>query len=117
MHGHEERERTGDDETEPLDMSFFPSHSLGPAVRGPRSSKKPHIFGEVSASRGRDYEEDMVDELYDGQERARRRAAGLSIVHKQVPPLLLNFITSVWLLARCLRSDNVSRGTPSEMGD
>lgn len=67
----------------PFDMSFFPSSDLPTGVRGPKSTKGTHIFGQVESSRGSDLSEnDDARHDFDGQERGRRRAAGLAIIHK-----------------------------------
>lgn len=72
-----------EDEEGPLDISFFPTE--GPnAGRRKVSSKKPHIFGKADAYRGEDERTTKETNDFDGQERARRRAAGLSIVHRYV---------------------------------
>jgi hypothetical protein len=73
-------------ETPPvLDMDFFPSDDPN-QTRGPRMNKRIHIFGEAENFRGdKDLLGTNVDEEVnglDGQERARRRAAGLKIMHK-----------------------------------
>ena len=81
--GHYLGDRNGD--LEPFDMDFFPSSELpsGVKTRGARSTKEAHIFGQVESSRGSDLS-GAGDEGgdFDGQERAKRRAAGLSIIHK-----------------------------------
>lgn len=70
------------EDLEAFDMDFFPSSELptGVYTRGPQFKKEAHIFGQVESSRGSGLE-DVRDDS-DGQERARRRAAGLSIIHK-----------------------------------
>lgn len=70
------------EELEPFDMDFFPSSELrtGVYTRGPKVTKEAHIFGQVESSRGSGLENARDD--FDGQERAKRRAAGLSIIHK-----------------------------------
>ena len=79
--GHYAGDHFGD--LEPFDMSFFPSSDLPTGVRGPKPTKEAHIFGEVESSRGSDLSEgDDARHDFDGQERARRRAAGLAIIHK-----------------------------------
>jgi hypothetical protein len=68
-----------------LDMNFFPSDELTNQSRERRATKQIHIFGEAESFRG---EENIsgtnVDEEHglDGRERARRRAAGLKVIHK-----------------------------------
>lgn len=79
--GHYAGDHSGD--LAPFDMSFFPSSDLPTGVRGPKSTKEAHIFGQVESSRGSDlFDGDGARHDFDGQERARRRAAGLAIIHK-----------------------------------
>jgi hypothetical protein len=73
-----------DDPPAALDTDFFPSNNLNQA-RGRRVTKRIHIFGEVENFRGdKDLSGIKVDEEndLDGRERARRRAAGLKVLHK-----------------------------------
>lgn len=79
--GHYLGDHSGD--LEPFDMDFFPSSELPTGIRGPKSTKEAHIFGQVESSRGSDLDGagDARND-FDGQERAKRRAAGLSIIHK-----------------------------------
>jgi hypothetical protein len=83
-----------DEDEAPLDMDLFPSEELN-LGRGRHATKRLHIFGQAEVSRGED-DEDSEDNDFDGQERSRRRAAGLSIVHKlvtsQFPHTLLSCI-------------------------
>lgn len=67
-----------------LDMEFFPPET-GEQVRGQRNAKKPHVFGQAEYNRS-DEEKNTNDanEIDEGYERARRRAAGLPIIHKYV---------------------------------
>jgi hypothetical protein len=70
-----------------FDMEFFPSGEAMPILsRGHRrKAKKTHIFGQVEGFRGpKEMRKQEGD--FDGQERARRRAAGLPIIHKSVTP-------------------------------
>ncbi|KAG9247243.1 tubulin domain-containing protein [Calycina marina] len=71
------------EETSVFDIDFFPSDMVDHSRGRERSVKKSHVFGEIETYRG---EEDDVDEgMYqedEGPERARRRAAGLRIIHK-----------------------------------
>lgn len=66
---------------DPLDMDFFPLEEPNTSRRR-QVTKKLHIFGQAEAFRGDN--EDSQDDDFDGQERARRRAAGLSIIHRLV---------------------------------
>lgn len=70
-----------------LDMEFFPPET-GEQVRGQRNAKKPHVFGQAEYNRS-DEEKNTNDanEIDEGYERARRRAAGLPIIHKTTTPL------------------------------
>lgn len=77
---------TNEHEGEPntLDMEFFPTET-GEQVRGRRNIKKPHVFGQAEYNRS-DEEKQIKDtnEMDEGFERARRRAAGLPIIQKYV---------------------------------
>lgn len=64
-----------------MDMDFFPPEAPT-LVRGPRIDKKTHIFGQVESFRAENEWRDQEDDDFDGQERAKRRAAGLPVVHK-----------------------------------
>jgi hypothetical protein len=62
------------------DMDFFPSEVE--QIRG-RRNDKPHVFGQTETYRGdEDLDHQELDEEDEGHERARRRAAGLPIIHK-----------------------------------
>lgn len=65
----------------PFDMDLFPSEEPNVGRRRP-SNKRSHTFGQVEAYRGEDAADVHEPDDFDGQERARRRAAGLPIVHK-----------------------------------
>ena len=78
----------------PLDMNLFPSNEPN-QNRGRPKAKNLHIFGEVENFRG--HKEELIDtdaegnkHGVDGRERARRRAAGLPIVHRLVILCLFN---------------------------
>ncbi|CAG8955192.1 hypothetical protein HYFRA_00007208 [Hymenoscyphus fraxineus] len=72
-----------DSETKNLDMEFFPTGGEE-QVRGPRRSKKVHVFGQTELSRtSEDVDPSNPTGAYDGYERARRRAAGLPIIQKR----------------------------------
>lgn len=63
------------------DMEFFPTELE--QTRGRRNTKKPHVFGQSETYRGdENLEHEQSNEEDEGQERARRRAAGLPIIHK-----------------------------------
>jgi hypothetical protein len=70
-----------DDAEFTLDMDFFPSEEPS-SGRGRPVTKKPHIFGQAEVIRGDDGDPDEDENDFDGQERAKRRAAGLPIIHK-----------------------------------
>lgn len=73
-------------ETKTLDMDFFPTGGEEQS-RGPRRSKKVHIFGQTELSRtSEDADPINPTGAYDGYERARRRAAGLPIIQQSVYP-------------------------------
>ena len=83
--GHYIGDHNGD--LEPFDMDFFPSSELptGVYTRSAKTTKEAHIFGQFESSRGSDLAGDYdARDDFDGQERAKRRAAGLSIIHKYV---------------------------------
>ncbi|KAL3428351.1 misato Segment II myosin-like domain-containing protein [Phlyctema vagabunda] len=71
-----------DEEIKTFDIDFFPGE-IPYQGHGRRNTKKCHVFGQAENLRGDDEsdaeEEHRIDE---GQERARRRAAGLPLVHK-----------------------------------
>lgn len=68
-----------------FDMDLFPSDDPNEA-RGRRVTKRTHIFGEAENFRSaKNLSGTKVDDEYnglDGRERARRRAAGLKVLHK-----------------------------------
>lgn len=67
-----------------FDMGFFPAESAEPG-RGRKSVKEAHIFGQAETYRSdKDQENEQAnDEDEDeGYDRARRRAAGLPVIHK-----------------------------------
>jgi len=69
-----------------FDMDFFPTET-GEQPRGHRT-KKPHVFGQTENFRSdHDLEETNIIGDDGGHERARRRAAGLSITQRLVPAL------------------------------
>lgn len=72
-----------------LDMDFFPSEETTP-MRGRRSNKKTHTFGQVELFRNNKDAEDQDENDFDGYERARRRAAGLPIIHRSVLTFVCN---------------------------
>jgi len=85
------------DEGDPstFDMDFFPTE-IAEQTRGRRTAKKAHVFGQSEAYRGdEDEEKATTNDDEEGYERARRRAAGLPVIHKSrtsMPyPLLVSF--------------------------
>lgn len=64
-----------------FDMDFFPTET-GEQIRGRRIVKKPHVFGQAENYRGVENPEDEEANDDEGYERARRRAAGLPVIHK-----------------------------------
>ncbi|KFX90559.1 hypothetical protein O988_08135 [Pseudogymnoascus sp. VKM F-3808] len=78
-----------------LDMDFFQADTPVPGVRGPRANRRVHTFGRVESRRSDQEigEDDEGDDL-DGRDRARRRAAGLPIIHKTYAPLAFPILTS-----------------------
>jgi hypothetical protein len=66
-----------------LDMDFFPFEEPD-RIRGRRPVKKIHLFGQAENYRGEDESpgNGMDEDQFDGQERSKRRAAGLPILHK-----------------------------------
>ncbi|KFY17912.1 hypothetical protein V492_00292 [Pseudogymnoascus sp. VKM F-4246] len=78
-----------------LDMDFFPVDAPQPGVRGRRPEKRLHTFGRVESSRSdQDTVEDDAGDDLDGRDRARRRAAGLTIMYKTSIPLAYPLPTS-----------------------
>lgn len=79
---------TDDENTIALDIDFFPSEEIDRS-RVRRPAKAAHLFGQAENLRGDEgnlaNSPDKDD--FDGQERARRRAAGLPILHKSVEHL------------------------------
>lgn len=65
-----------------FDIDFFPADAIE-HVRGRQAAKKAHVFGQAEIYRGekeqQNYEANEGDE---GQDRARRRAAGLPIIQR-----------------------------------
>lgn len=84
-HGGRLNEEDEDEGVAELDMDFFPVNAPTPGVRGRRVDRRLHTFGRVESSRSDQEvgEGDGGDGL-DGRDRARRRAAGLTIMHKFV---------------------------------
>lgn len=70
-----------DEDEMPLDMDFFPPDEPD-GVQRRHKSKKVHVFGRAEALRGIDEPDDGDDNGFDGRHRAKRRAAGLPIIHK-----------------------------------
>jgi hypothetical protein len=67
-----------------FDLDFFPTEDALPLLsRGQnRSPKTAHTFGQVESSRGYKDTASPEDDDFDGMQRAKRRAAGLPIIHK-----------------------------------
>ncbi|KAH8595598.1 tubulin domain-containing protein [Bisporella sp. PMI_857] len=76
-----------------LDIDFFPTETI---ERGRRlTTRKPHVFGQAEAYRGEEDEEaEEANQEDEGHERARRRAAGLPVIHKSRTPLLFPVLDS-----------------------
>jgi hypothetical protein len=86
-------------EPETFDMEFFPSDT-GEQLRGRRDIKKPHVFGQAEYHRSDEAEDGRnTNEVDEGHERARRRAAGLPIIQKYVKRFSFseNFLRSVFM--------------------
>jgi hypothetical protein len=65
-----------------FDMDFFPTEAAEP-TRGRRTAKKVHTFGQAETYRSdEDHEVEQANDEDEGYERARRRAAGLPVIHK-----------------------------------
>lgn len=77
------RAHNNEDDAKPeiLDMDFFPTET-GEQIRGRHTKKEPHVFGQTESHRGKDSTDVDDDGRDQGFERARRRAAGLPIIHK-----------------------------------
>lgn len=68
-----------------LDMDFFPVDVPAMNGRGRRPDRRLHTFGRVESSRSdQETGDDNDGDDLDGRDRARRRAAGLPIMHKFV---------------------------------
>jgi len=87
--GHQEDDGDAEEAIEPLDMDFFPAEEVAQPQAWSRTRKRVHIFGQADAERGDEHveEHEIDDDDFDGQERARRRAAGLPIIHKTRTPV------------------------------
>lgn len=87
-HGGRLNEEDEDGGLAELDMDFFPVDAPAMNGRGRRADRRLHTFGRVESTRS-DQETNGYndgDDL-DGRDRARRRAAGLPIMHKFVSSL------------------------------
>ena len=74
-------ETTEDNEPDTFDMEFFPTEA-GEQRGGRPSHKKLHVFGQAESHRSEGEVAMVEQEDDDGYNRARRRAAGLPIIHK-----------------------------------
>ncbi|KFZ18540.1 hypothetical protein V501_01166 [Pseudogymnoascus sp. VKM F-4519 (FW-2642)] len=78
-----------------LDMDFFPVDAPAMNGRGRRADRRLHTFGRVESSRSdQETGDDNDGDDLDGRDRARRRAAGLPIMHKTSTPLAYPLPTS-----------------------
>ncbi|OBT63547.1 hypothetical protein VE03_07030 [Pseudogymnoascus sp. 23342-1-I1] len=93
-HGGRLSEEDEGGEVAELDMDFFPVEAQV-GGRGRRAGKRLHTFGRVESRRS-DGEtgEDVRGDEVDGRDRARRRAAGLPIMHTTSTPLAYPLPTS-----------------------
>jgi len=84
-HAAEEQKPIDDESESSYDLDFF-SIDLGDYSRGRRSSSQNHVFGQARNSRGMEVEDqNQTNRSTDlGQERARRRAAGLKITRRYI---------------------------------
>jgi hypothetical protein len=77
-------------EFKPLDLDFFPPDA-GDQYHRSRGPKKNHIFGQTEIIRtSADTNTTSAHSIDVGHERARRRAAGLTISQRYVPPLSMS---------------------------
>lgn len=82
-------EEDEDGELAELDMDFFPAEAPATGRGGRRADRRLHTFGRVESSRSdRETGEGDEGDNLDGRDRARRRAAGLPILHKFVSSFL-----------------------------
>ena len=65
-----------------FDIDFFPAEAADQSRGRRRNIKKAHVFGQAETYRGDDENVDHANKVDEGQQRARRRAAGLPIIHK-----------------------------------
>jgi len=70
-----------DEDPDIFDIDFFPTEAAD-QVRGSRTVKKIHVFGQAETYRGGEDQQEETNEDEEGHDRARRRAAGLPIIHK-----------------------------------
>jgi hypothetical protein len=65
-----------------FDMDFFPAET-GEQISWQQRNKEPHVFGQAEAFRVQEVTSSQGTNAEDeGYERARRRAAGLPLIHK-----------------------------------
>jgi hypothetical protein len=74
-----------------FDMDFFPTEAKE-QFRGRHCIKKTHIFGQAETYRDEDQTSEQEREEDEGYERARRRAAGLPLIHKSVHLIYLSLL-------------------------
>lgn len=85
--GRAEKAVTTEDEEVVYDMDFFSQEDYFlHRSRGP--AKKPHTFGQSDVYRTSNEVDNTIADDRDGYDRARRRAAGLPVIHKSVLHLL-----------------------------
>jgi hypothetical protein len=101
-----------------LDMDFFPTET-GEQDRSRASTRKVHVFGQSESRRGIAPADGEADEKDQGFERARRRAAGLPIIHKYTSHLfpfqhttfiirdIIYLLVLVSLLTWCCQNKNI----------
>lgn len=92
-----------DDDIATFDMDFFPTEEKE-QIRGRQRSKKTHIFGQAETYRDDDQTSEQDNEEDEGYERARRRAAGLPIIHKSVHLLYFSILYVVLYRISCVKS-------------
>ncbi|OBT40986.1 hypothetical protein VE00_08236 [Pseudogymnoascus sp. WSF 3629] len=94
-HGGRLNEEDEDEGLAELDMDFFPVDAPAMNGRGRRADRRLHTFGRVESSRSdQETGDDNDGDDLDGRDRARRRAAGLPIMHKTSTPFAYPLPTS-----------------------
>ena len=86
----EEPDGADEDDLTTFEIDFFPAE-VAEEIRGRRTIKKTHVFGQAENYRGdekhmKTLKEEETNDADEGFERARRRAAGLPVIQRFVHP-------------------------------